>query len=173
MVFCDRLEVQGNDETIALVSVSFRVAAAAAALLALALVVACGDAEEQSVPETPSPTPATSSVATPTPEPPTAPPTATFGEDEAILPGGYEFSYPSSWNQVVLSEDPYVAKFFLTASPRLNTEEPAELAVFMYDNPERVALEEFFNGDKRPNLFEDAAGGYKPFSAGGGSRVLV
>jgi hypothetical protein len=141
-------------------------AAAAAALLVLGGVLACGDDEESLAPDTPSATSEASPKATPTPESPTTP-TPTFGEGEATLPGGYAFSYPDSWNLVVLSGSPYVANFFLTASPSLDTEEPAELAVFVYENPDRVALEQFFNGEERPNLFKDAAGGYRPFSAGG------
>jgi hypothetical protein len=150
-----------------LVSVWVRVVAAAAALLTLGVILACGDdADEELAPDTPSPTPEASPKTTPTPEP-TTPPPATFSQDEAIVPGGYVFSYPDSWNLVVLSDNPYVAKFFLTPSPRLDTEEPSELAVFVYENPEQVALEEFFNGVERPNFFEDAVGGYRPFSAGG------
>jgi hypothetical protein len=101
----------------------------------------------------------------------TAAPTATPGEQTASLPGGYEFSYPASWTQVVVSnENPYIAKFFLS-SERPSMETPVEgefgdLEVFAYENPEQVPLEEFFNGLERPNLFTDAAGGYRPFSAG-------
>jgi len=102
----------------------------------------------------------------------TAAPTATPGEQTANLPGGYEFSYPAYWTQVVVSDEtPYIAKFFLS-SERPSTETPVEgesgdLEVFVYENPEQVPLEEFFNGQERPNLFKDAAGGYRPFAAGG------
>jgi hypothetical protein len=101
----------------------------------------------------------------------TAAPTATLGEQTANLPRGYEFSYPAAWTQVVVSDgNPYIAKFFLS-SERPSTETPVEgefgdLEVFVYENPEQVPLEEFFNGREHPNLFTDAAGGYRPFSAG-------
>jgi hypothetical protein len=101
----------------------------------------------------------------------TAAPTATPGEQTATLPGGYEFSYPASWYEIVVSDDnPYIAKFFLS-SERPSTETPVEgefgdLEVFAYENPEEVPLEEFFNGQERPNLFTDAAGGHRPFSVG-------
>ena len=60
-----------------------------------------------------------------------------------------------------------MAKFVLTATPELATEYLAELEVIVYENPQQVALEEFFNGQERPNLFKDAANSYKPFSVGG------
>jgi hypothetical protein len=94
--------------------------------------------------------------------------TAAPGQTKVSLPGGYEFSHPSTWNEVVISDSgPYFAKFFLSASPRLDQEEIDELAVLVYENPQQVALEQFFNGEERPNFFEDALGGYRPFSSGG------
>ena len=95
---------------------------------------------------------------------------ATPGESKARLPGGYEFLYPVSWNKVLvsdISDNPYIAKFVLTATPKVATEYLAEFEVVVYENPQQVSLEGFFNGEERPNLFKDAAGGYKPFSAGG------
>jgi len=91
------------------------------------------------------------------------------GESKASLPGGYEFSYPVSWNQVLVSENPYIAKFVLTATPNVATEYPTEFDVIVYENSQQVALEEFFDGRERPNLFEDAVDDYKPFSVGGAS----
>lgn len=148
-----------------LVSVSARMAAAVAALLAIGFVLACGDDEEAFAPDTPSTTPEASSKATSTPEPPTAPPTATLSE--AILPGGYQFSYPNSWNLAVLSDSPYIAQFFLTTTAKSGEEGFAEFEVWVYENPQNLSLEEFYNGQERPNLFKDAVGGYRSFSAAG------
>lgn len=149
---------------VSLLSGAGRGAAAAAALLLVGLVLACGDAEEELAPDTPSATSHTSPTATPQPEPATTSPTDARGQRKASLPGGYAFSYPASWNQVLVSENPYIAKFFLTSTAKSGEEGFAELEVRVYENPENVALEEFYNVQERPNLFKDAVGGYRPFS---------
>jgi hypothetical protein len=139
--------------------------AAALALLALASALASCDTTEEDAPQVATEQPTASAQTTPARS---IAPSATHspGRTQATLPGGYEFSYPSSWNLVVVSDDrPYIARFFV-GSPK-PSDEVGELAVFVYVNPQRLAPEEFFNGQQRPNLFEDAVGGYTPYSAGG------
>jgi hypothetical protein len=68
-----------------------------------------------------------------------------------------------------VSEDPHVAKFFLTPPEESGSEAPADLEVTVYENPQGLSLEQFFDGEEWPNLFNDAVGGYEPFSAGGAS----
>jgi hypothetical protein len=110
-------------------------------------------------------TPVPSSAPSPT-QSTTTVPTVTPALTKGSLPGGYEFSYPSSWSQVILSDSPYLAKFFLTEPPKSAGEEPAELIVYAYPNPENLALEQFYDGQQRPNLFKDAIGGYAPLTVG-------
>jgi hypothetical protein len=59
----------------------------------------------------------------------------------------------------------YLVKFSLKANPSVS--DPAELVVFVYQNPQNLSLEEFYDGQQHPDLFKDAVGGYKPFTAGG------
>jgi hypothetical protein len=125
--------------------------------------VATGGSEEE-VQQVRTATAAVGVTATSTPITPTATPGS---HSTASLPGGYQFSYPTSWTQVVVAEDPYIARFFLTPPTDLGSEALADLQVIVYQNPQGLPPEEFFNGQERPNLFKDAVGGYKPFEAGG------
>ncbi len=137
----------------------------------IGVLVASSGGEEEIVQQVETATPTASASETPpstTPVPSAAPTaTPTTGQAKATLPGGFEFSYPSSWNKFVVSDgSPYIARFLLTATPR-GEEDPGELDVWVYENPQNLALEEFFDGQERPNLFKDAAGGYRPYSTGG------
>lgn len=140
--------------------------AALAAIVAIGL-LACTDPEE----DVDAGTTSASTAATATPVPSethsTGSPTLSPGLAKAVLPGGYEFAYPSSWSQILVSEDPYIAKFFLTPTKSGVPEGFADLEVTVYQNPEQQTLEQFYDGQERPNLFRDAAGGYEGFSTGG------
>ena len=139
-------------------------------LVGAGTVVACSGGEEEVIQQGTAVTPTADATPTveATPELSAVAPTPTPGQRKASLPGGYELSYPGSWSEALVSEsNPYIAKFVITATPDLATEYLAEFEVVVYENPQQVALQEFFDGQERPNLFKDAVEGYREFSAGG------
>lgn len=79
-------------------------------------------------------------------------------ESNIFSDGDNKFPCPASWQiQEVHKSNPKIIKLYKIT----DDEELGDFNISIYENPDNLALKEFYDGIKHPNLFADAIGGYQ------------
>ena len=86
---------------------------------------------------------------------------------------GFSFQYPEGWRIQTFDDDPSRVAIIATDNPGAEGQEPLpEISMLLRDNPERLALREFYERAQE-SIFEDAVGGVTPVEVGGNQGFFL
>ncbi len=80
---------------------------------------------------------------------------------------GFSFQYPEDWRVLTFADDTSRVGLIAPDNPVADGQEPLpEISVLLRDNPEQLALQEFYDRAQEP-IFENAVGGVRSVEIGG------